>query len=262
MLENLHTHTTRCRHASGTEEEYVQHAIAGGLQVLGFSDHTPHRFPGNYYSTKRMKPEELEDYCAAVMALKENYASQIHIRLGLEVEYYPALIPALLALLKSFPIEYMILGQHSLGNEQNDFSVGIPSDDEALLARYCDQTIEAMDTGLFTYFAHPNLFCFTGEDGIYRRHMTRLCKAARNARLPLEINLSLLQNKRNPPRELFWEIAGETGCTVVMGTDAHSPESVVNTSAEAQARELVAKYSLSLLEHIPIRPWNTAKIAK
>ena len=66
MLENFHTHTARCRHASGTEEEYILQAISGGLQALGFSDHSPFRFPGTYYSTKRMYPEELSEYVSTI----------------------------------------------------------------------------------------------------------------------------------------------------------------------------------------------------
>ena len=35
----LHTHTKRCGHAFGADEEYVQAAIDAGIKVLGFSDH-------------------------------------------------------------------------------------------------------------------------------------------------------------------------------------------------------------------------------
>ena len=66
MITNLHTHTPRCRHASGTEEEYVRCALNAGLQTLGFSDHTPYPFPNGYYSTFRMFPDELPGYVAAV----------------------------------------------------------------------------------------------------------------------------------------------------------------------------------------------------
>ena len=46
MIANYHTHTYRCRHASGTEEEYIYQALDGGLEELGFSDHTPEvRYP-------------------------------------------------------------------------------------------------------------------------------------------------------------------------------------------------------------------------
>ena len=45
MRANYHTHTYRCNHASGTEEEYIQCALDGNIEVLGFSDHTPYFSP-------------------------------------------------------------------------------------------------------------------------------------------------------------------------------------------------------------------------
>ena len=36
MLTNYHTHTTRCGHAEGTEEEYILTALRCGYKVLGF----------------------------------------------------------------------------------------------------------------------------------------------------------------------------------------------------------------------------------
>ena len=38
MKTNYHTHTTRCVHATGSDEDYVLSAIKGGYQELGFSD--------------------------------------------------------------------------------------------------------------------------------------------------------------------------------------------------------------------------------
>lgn len=256
MLENYHTHTTRCRHAVGTEEEYVQQAIAGGLKVLGFSDHTPFRFPGTYYSHMRMYPEELQDYVTTVLSLKEKYAGKIDIRLGLEVEYYPDRMDALLKLIEPFGIEYMILGQHWCGNEENEPYNGRPTEDCALLERYCNQIIEAMDTGLFSYLAHPDLLNFVGDEKNYRYHMTRLCKEANAREVPLEINLLGLRTGRQYPNPLFWEIAGETGCPVVIGSDAHTPADVVDPKSEAMAMAIAEKYNLHLLERIPIHPWK------
>ena len=34
-----HTHTKRCGHAVGEDEEYVIEAIKAGIKDLGFSDH-------------------------------------------------------------------------------------------------------------------------------------------------------------------------------------------------------------------------------
>ncbi len=38
---NYHTHCARCRHAFGTEEDYVEKALEYNLDILGFSDHLP-----------------------------------------------------------------------------------------------------------------------------------------------------------------------------------------------------------------------------
>ena len=87
MIANYHTHTRRCRHARGSEKEYVEEAIRGGLKVLGFSDHTPQVYPGGYVCPAKMEPRELEGYVDCVLALKKEYKSDIEIRLGLEAEY-------------------------------------------------------------------------------------------------------------------------------------------------------------------------------
>lgn len=39
---NLHTHTFRCGHASGTDDQMVLSAIETGFELLGFSDHMPY----------------------------------------------------------------------------------------------------------------------------------------------------------------------------------------------------------------------------
>ena len=62
MIANYHTHTPRCNHAWGAEEEYVERALEAGLKILGFSDHSPQFFPGDYYLGVRMRPEQLQDY--------------------------------------------------------------------------------------------------------------------------------------------------------------------------------------------------------
>jgi len=117
MIANYHAHTSRCRHAVGQEREYVQSALKAGMQILGFSDHTPYWFGCDYYSTYRMFPEQLEDYVNSVLSLRREYAGKIQIPLGVEAEYYPKYFPELMARLRDTPVEYMLLGQHFVGNE-------------------------------------------------------------------------------------------------------------------------------------------------
>lgn len=253
MIANYHAHTFRCRHATGTDVEYVLSALEKGLKIFGFSDHTPQFFPGSYYSYMRMFPEQLEEYCQSVRALRETFRGHIEIPLGLEVEYYPDIFPNLLPRLRDAGIEYMILGQHWVGNEENELYCGSPTEDETQLRRYCDQAIAAMETGLFTYLAHPGLLQFVGDRAVYERHMRRLCRTAVQTSTPVEVNLLGIRSSRHYPTEAFWEIAGEEGCSAVLGIDAHSPQEIADDTAEPIALALLKKYNIPLLETVPLK---------
>ncbi len=246
MKTNLHTHTWRCSHARGTEREYVERAIEGGMQVLGFSDHTPYPFPGDYYSDFRMRPEQLEGYVDTVLGLKKEYAGDIEIRLGLEAEYYPAYFESLLKLLEPYPMEYLILGQHMIGNEIGGQYCGRPTDDPEVLRTYCAQSIEALKTGQFLYFAHPDLIHFTGDAALYCREMRHMCEEIKALDIPVEINLLGLSTHRNYPNDAFWKIAGQVGCRVVLGADAHDPQRVYAPEEDALALQWAQRYALRL----------------
>ena len=250
MIANYHTHTPRCCHASGTEEEYVRCALDAGLQTLGFSDHTPYPFPNGYYSTFRMFPEELAVYVAAVEDVRRRYAGQIQIHLGVEAEYYPKYFKDMVDMVKDQGIEYMLLGQHMLYDEMEGIGTGAPTADPVLLRQYCNQTIDALYTGLFTYFAHPDIMNFVGDEKLYHQEMGRLCRAAKACDIPLEINLLGLHLQRQYPNPEFWQIAAEEGCKVVLGVDAHKPEALLEEETERQGRELAARFGLRIMEKV------------
>ena len=255
MIANYHTHTSRCGHAWGEDREYAAYAAAAGLQLLGFSDHTPYDFfdspPRN--RPMRMKPEELPDYVASVRALAAEYRGRLEILPGVEAEYYPKYFPRLLELLRENGVQYMILGQHSVGNEIGEPYCGRAFADPALLDRYVSQCAEALDTGLFTYFAHPDLINFAGSAELYAQQMRKLCRAAIRNGTPLEINLLGVREARNYPNEQFWQIAAEEGCSAILGYDAHRPEDLLNAASEAHARQMAERLGLPLLDSLPLR---------
>lgn len=253
MLANYHTHTPRCHHAQGEERAYVERALEGGLKILGFSDHTPYPFTGtDFRSHIRMDPEELADYGAVVNGLRQEYAGRLEIHLGVEAEYYPKFFPALVELLRSGGVEYMILGQHFLHNEMDAAYCGRPTNDKKILETYCGQSIEAMETGLFTYFAHPDLIHFLGDDDEYRRQARRLCRAAVEHHLPMEINLLGLRALRHYPNEMFWQVASEEGVTVILGSDAHLPQDVWDQETEQYARSWAADLGLRVIDRVEL----------
>ena len=255
MIANYHTHTYRCGHAEGDEREYVEQAVNAGIRILGFSDHTPYDFfdsePRN--RPMRMKPEELPGYADSIRSLAEEFRDRIELHLGVEAEYYPKYFPRLLEMLRENGVEYMILGQHFLGNEIGEPYSGRLTEDEKSLDRYVSQTIEGMQTGFFSYFAHPDLIRFSGSDRIYKKHMRRLCSAAKECGVPLEINILGLKTGRNYPDKRFWKIAAEEGNEIVLGMDAHDPLSLADTQSVRDAKMFAERLGLKPLETLELR---------
>ena len=199
MKANYHTHTPRCNHATGSEREYIEQGLKRKLEILGFADHSPQVFD-DYVSGFRMRPEQLEDYVMTLRQLREEYAGRIQILIGLEAEYYPKYFPRLLDLIRPFQLDYLILGQHFLGNE-----------------------CEGEESGAFSCFAHPDVLNFTGENRIYRKWYEKLCVRAKELNIPLELNMLGYVETRHYPNAEFFRIANEVGNEVILGCDAHAP---------------------------------------
>ena len=248
MIYNFHTHTARCRHASGEDEDYVKSAIEAGIKHLGFSDHIPFIFPDGFDDGYRIPLSEAEDYFKNLRALREKYRDQIEISIGFEMEYYPMYFDKMLDYSRNIGAEYLILGQHFILNEHPSGrgSVGPTSSEEHLTA-YVSEVVEGLKTGVFSYLAHPDLVCFTGDEKIYRKEIKRICLASLDLDIPLEINLLGIRNGRHYPTERFWQIAGEVGSPVTLGIDAHSCNDLLDSSAITVATELINKYKLNYI---------------
>lgn len=253
MIINYHTHTVRCHHAAEVPDAaYVEAALDMGIRELGFSDHVPQPFEELHYSGIRMRCAEVADYTASLTALKKQYAGRIDIHIGYETEYYPDYFDKLLEVLAPYPCEYLILGQHFLDNEMGAPYNGAPTDSSHRLWLYVDQCKRAMDTGRFTYLAHPDLLHFTGDETAYRAAARELCRAAKGLDMPLEFNLLGFADHRHYPRPAFWEEAAAVGGDVILGWDAHSPEFMKQPEQEAAARAYLASLGITPIESLTL----------
>ena len=77
MIYNYHTHTERCGHAHGGDEEFINRAIEAGIKYLGFSDHMPMIFPDGYESSYRVPMSEAESYVSDLRKLREKHRDKI-----------------------------------------------------------------------------------------------------------------------------------------------------------------------------------------
>ncbi len=253
---NLHTHTIRCHHASGEDRAYVEAAIKAGYTEMGFSDHAPMIFPedSGYSSHFRMSPDDMEGYVKSVLDLKREYAADIRIYLGLETEYYPKLFERNLAFYNEYPLDYMVMGQHFVGNEFDLGSVypSKPTADDGLLRRYVGQVLDGLATGAFTYLAHPDLPNFIGDKHLYRFEAERLCRGAMKYGVPLELNRLGFFEGRCYPNKLFWEVVRETGNDIVIGLDAHSPDVYGDRATVEKLEKWAKKMKLNITGQMPV----------
>lgn len=247
---NLHTHTTRCLHATGSDEKYVLSAIKNGYQLLGFSDHTPYIYPNGYYSGMRMMPGEAEDYAQSIRALKAKYSDKIEILQGFEVEYYPQLFENEMAFLKEIGYDYLILAQHFSDNEYEDFSIyfGAPTTDESVMKKYINQLLEGAKTGKFLYVAHPDLINYVGDENTYVKNMEYLLTELKALDMPIEFNMLGFCEGRHYPNKKFWQLAGKIGNKALIGVDAHEPESLGKISKRREALEILEEVGITPLE--------------
>lgn len=251
MIANYHTHTYRCGHAVGSDRDYVDAALKGGLQTLGFSDHTPFPIPGDGTG---MMMEELDGYVKDLQALKREYAGQIDIYIGLEVENSPAQFQALTDALRQYPLDYLILGQHTIFGHADYRKPYNPTSDPAHFNTYCEQAAQGIQSGIFTYWAHPDVINFTGDSELYEHRMRSLCRLAKKHGLPLEINLHGARDGRNYPNPNFWRIASEEGCDAILACDAHEPcELYDRAKAMAVVKPIIDQFHLHVLDTVTLR---------
>lgn len=243
---NFHTHTIRCNHAVDEDEKYVFHAIKNGIKHLGFSDHIPFVSKRGSQSYYRIPISKANDYNKSISALKEKYKGKIEISLGYEMEYYSDYFKEMFNTAKQNGAEYLILGQHFYESEYDGGKYVLSWDiNKNDLINYVNSVIEAMNTGVFTYVAHPDIIDFRGDNDFYISEMTRLIVASKELNVPLEINTLGIRANRTYPNPLFWKLAGEIGSPVVIGSDAHMSKDVYDIDSISQAFEMINKYKLN-----------------
>ncbi|MDD2429295.1 MAG: histidinol-phosphatase [Eubacteriales bacterium] len=258
MRFNFHSHTLRCGHAVGTERQYVEAAIASDYTALGFSDHSP--WPGIHSPRMRMDLVQLPDYLRVVRELGNEYGGRIDIHVGLECEYYPALSGWLRETKQANNLEYLILGNH-FELKEGGFYFGLSSIKSDVM-RYARTTLKGMETGLYDWVAHPDLYLrdYPEYDDTCRDAARQICRAAKALKMPLEYNLLGLRAITEGrfiglgyPHRAFWETAAEEGCHVIMSIDAHTPMHLGDTTYYDMGLENIRALGLTLIEGLPHR---------
>lgn len=260
MKANYHTHTARCGHAEGTDEEYVLAALSRGFEELGFSDHVPWPYRSGFASPGvRMHITQLDEYVASVRALEARYAGRIQIRLGFECEYFPEYMGWLSDMADEKRLDYLILGNHYDKTDETGMYFG-RTRTPAQLRAYVESTVRGVQTGLFAYLAHPDLFMrsYPAFDDNCRAAARDLCQACKENNLPMEYNvhdrfISYITHRKSYPHPEFFEIALREGVRVIVGLDAHEPRELCDPTQWDLAERELAPFGNLRADRIALR---------
>ena len=252
MKTNYHTHTYRCKHATGTDEKYLTSALEGGFELLGFSDHCPFPYEDGYRSQSRMDLLLFDDYLKSIDELARKYDGKIKLLRGVELDFFPEYSAWAREFVREKRLDYVIFGNHFYPDDRNCTFFGRSVNNAEMLELYVDSELEGMEQWEYACIAHPDLFmrAYPSFDERCERAARKICERAAKYRIPLEYNLSGFYQREaggpSYPCDEFWRIAADSGCTAVIGLDAHSPAKLGEGSIKpyADAVEYLAKLGI------------------
>ncbi len=243
MNIDLHNHTPLCNHAEGEPEEYIEAALARGIDIFGFADHAPMDFDPNY----RMYFEEMEEYETEVRELARRYEDRITIRLGYEVDYLPGYMDERVL---NAEVDYLIGSVHFIdewGFDNPEFIGHYENADLNKIWREYFAAVEAMaDSHLFDIVGHLDLikvFNYRPEGDI-RPLAEGALDAIAAAGMTLELNAA---GWRKPVAEAYpsldlLRMAHDRKIPITFASDAHKPEQVGYKMEELHALAKAAGY--------------------
>lgn len=277
LKNNYHTHTKYCGHAKGDVKDYVLEAYNLGMKELGMSDHAP--IPYNHGMTEA---EYQENYCYENMdmATFDKYLKDIDdINGKYDIKLYKACEAEYLYNNDDFykelrnKLDYMILGIHFF-NGNNCVLDTYKDVNYSNVDYYYETAKRAIETGLYSYFAHPDLYLFDYKsingknefDLKAKEICLKLIDLCVKNDIYFEINANGIKyaidkNDRKLwryPNIEFFKVVKEymdknpNKLKLVIGADAHEPKALNNENVE-KVLEFVSDLGLKIYEKIEVR---------
>ncbi len=254
MLD-LHNHTTRCKHATGTMSEYVDTALTQGVSVYGFACHAPMDYDTGF----RMGFDELQDYFHDIEKLQERYSGRCLIRKGLEVDYLPKHLDSRVL---DADVDYLIGSVHFLDDWgfDNPQLIGEYMRQDMLQCwqRYLHTIRDMAKSGLFQIVGHFDLLKIFNNppDDSLCDAIAQTLESIQDAGMALEINSAGLRKPIGEiyPSKQILRKAFALGIPITFGSDAHAVQQVGfgRESAQKLAKDVGYTEMLDFHKRSPI----------
>jgi len=249
-------HTSRCGHAEGSIEAYVEAARAAGITTIAFTDHLPlaaDMLASDPHAARYAMPEsELDAYVNDVIRVQRGAAASggPEVLLGIEADLHRGNDEHARRLLDRYPFDIVLGSVHYVDGWAFDDPARQDGyadwDVRALWERYFDDLIAAAQSGLADVIGHADLVKKFGNvpEGDLTPLYRRTAEAFADAGVAVEVNSAGL---RKPCAELypsagFLRALREADVRVTTGSDAHCPSEVGAGLVEARRALIDAGY--------------------
>lgn len=239
---DLHNHTCYS-HGKDTAAAMYASAVAKGLKVFGFSEHSPR--PDQYTYTHEYRERlnaHLRDYVDEVRALQRPDAP-CRVLFGMEIDWFEADQEFVRHAAAQFPFDYLIGSVHFLGtwgfdDKQEDWDALTDAERFEKYAAYFRTWTRMVSSGLFNLAAHPDLVKIFSVDCFHRwlereesqRLVADGLRALKASGMAMEISSAGI---RKPCREIYpcatiMRMAADFGLDVYLASDAHNVNDVAH----------------------------------
>lgn len=257
-LTNYHSHCSFCD-GRAPFEEFVKEAITQGFYSYGVSSHAPLPFPTQW----TMEWEQMEAYLDEFNNLRQKYADEIELYVGLEIDYLNEESNPSVARFTELPLDYRIGSVHLLYDAAGevvdiDCSPAVfkervdrhfNGDVLRVVRMYFDRLFRMVELGGFDILGHAdkmhyNASCYHPgllDEPWYEALMKDYFSLVASRGYLVEINTKAYDSLGTfYPNSRYWELMKEYQIKILVNSDAHYPERI-NAGRMEALRLLQAK---------------------
>ena len=250
---NYHSHCTFCD-GRASMKEFVKEAIRQGFTSFGISSHAPLPFPTRW----TMEREDVPAYLNEFHRLKQKYANEVEIYVGMEIDYLNAESHPGIDYFRQLPLDYRIGSVHLLESLEDGlididapvgrFKVILPvyfgNDLKGMMCNYFNKLMTMIETGGFNILGHADKMSYNAsccdpsllESDWYNRLMQDYFSLIASKGIMVEINTKAYESTGVFfPNIKYFPLLRDLRIPVLVNSDAHFPARINSGRAEALA---------------------------
>jgi len=264
---NFHSHCTFCDGKSHPEN-FIRFAIANRFRAYGFSSHSPLPFE-TFWNMSKM---DMPDYITEINRLKNKYAGEIEIYLGLEIDYLDKSYNATIPYFQSLQLDYSLSSIHFLpcssslleknmvciDGSYKDFEAGLNKHFDGNIRRltefFFESSMQMVESGGFDMIGHIDKIYMNGskhpdfdlQADWYRKPFLNLLDLVAEKGLIVEINCKNKTRKGQTfPHIASYKELKKRNIPVIVNSDCHEPHLVNDGRPEALTLLKEAGYAVT-----------------